>query len=122
MLSKEKILDLSTSLRVKNNLPLNDAIELITDYCLIHNKERDKINALLTFCTFNRKLYLYFKLNGERFLPSLGMHDKNSFLFFLHSICGGYALLTSDLLSNSVFSCSYTSSLSLCKCTCIIGV
>ena len=58
MLSKEKILDLSTALRIKNNLPLNDAIELITDYCLIHNKERDKINALLTFCAFNQSLLM----------------------------------------------------------------
>lgn len=58
MLTKEKILDLSTSLRIKNNISLNDAIELITDYCLIHNKERDKINALLTFCTFNQPLLM----------------------------------------------------------------
>jgi hypothetical protein len=58
MLTKERILDLSTSLRIKNNISLNDAIELITDYCLIHNKERDKINALLTFCTFNQPLLM----------------------------------------------------------------
>lgn len=58
MLPKEKVLDLSTSLRIKNNVSLNDAIELITDYCLIHNKERDKINALLTFCTFNQSLLM----------------------------------------------------------------
>lgn len=58
MLTKEKVLDLSTSLRIKNNIPLNDAAELITDYCLIHNKEQNKINALITFCTFNQSLFM----------------------------------------------------------------
>lgn len=58
MLTKEKVLDLSTSLRIKNTIPLNDAVELITDYCLIHNKEQSKINALITFCTFNQPLFM----------------------------------------------------------------
>ena len=56
MISKEKVLFLSTSLRVKKQIPLNEAYELLTDYCLMHNKEQEKINALLTFCSFNQLL------------------------------------------------------------------
>jgi hypothetical protein len=58
MLSQEKVLNLSTSLRLKGTLPLNDAIELITDYCLIHNKESEKINMLISACSFNQFLLM----------------------------------------------------------------
>lgn len=58
MLTKEKVLDLSTSLRIKHYMSYDAGVELLTDYCLMHNKEQNKINALLTFCAFNHSLFM----------------------------------------------------------------